>query len=153
MDVGIVKALLVTVGSCIGAFLVYKGGTFTAAKAKEGSDATASVSAQDSALKAWEGLLTPYRDEVASLRQEVAALTADLREERKERAAENLQQRERIGLLTTELGEWKRVAKVIAKWAMAMRDELLRQGGVVPATPEELVVLNSIDDTSKPPPT
>jgi predicted RNase H-like nuclease (RuvC/YqgF family) len=151
MDVTLWKAAIATLGTVLAAWLVYKGGRYTATKAKEGSDASTGVTAQDSALKAWEGLLTPYRDEVAKLRADVENLTTELSKERKQRAKEAEEQRKLTELLHSELGEWKRVAKVIAKWAVGLRDEVLRLGGAMPATPEELLVLQSLEDNKNTP--
>lgn len=151
------QAILATLGTLGAGYLVYLGARFQALRASAGSAATTEVQAQDSALKAWEGLLQPYIDEVKRVRTELTT-------EREERAAKERKdaedrsyekrlvqqqlsaQQEQIDKLRSEVQVWKRVAQTIARWATALRDEVLRLGGTVPATPEELLTLNAIQD-------
>lgn len=143
--------------SIVGAVLLYYGTRFTANRAKEGVEQTSKVDAQESALHAWQELLQPYRDEVASCRAEIGQLRSesdhDRREHEKEikaeRAAREKQVQlltERIDLLTLQLTEWKRLARVIARWATTLRDQVLKLGGTVPTTPEELLTLQALED-------
>lgn len=154
------QLILGFVGTVIVAGLGYLGATRTAAASKAGATQTSHVNAQESALQAWESLLQPYRDEVELVRRE-------LREERDDRAehekrierrrieakAEVDEQmddmRREIALLSAQVGEWKRLAQTIARWATRLRDEVLRLGGTVPATPEELLTLRAIEDAER----
>ncbi len=149
-DVEVWKVLLGAAVTLAGSWLLYKGVVRTASAAKDGVQQTTQVDAQQSALDAWQELLQPYRDEVAVLRADLAAertARAEQHEtERKAREAQVTRLTERIDLLTLQLTEWKRLARVIARWATTLRDELIRQGGTVPATPEELLTLQAIDD-------
>lgn len=149
-DVEVWKVLLGAAVTLAGSWLLYKGVVRTASAAKDGVQQTTQVDAQQSALDAWQELLQPYRDEVAVLRADLAAeRTARAQQheaERKAREAQVTRLTERIDLLTLQLTEWKRLARVIARWATTLRDELIRQGGTVPATPEELLTLQAIDD-------
>jgi predicted RNase H-like nuclease (RuvC/YqgF family) len=160
MDASVWKTLLVTIGTLIGSYLVYKGGTFTAAKAKEGSDATTSVTAQDSALQAWQNLLAPYQAEVLQLRKELdrerlQRLENQRVDEAARTEAKKVVDRElkalrgRVDKLTDEVRVWKRVAQTIARWATLLRDEVLRLGGTIPATPEELLTLQALEDRER----
>lgn len=151
------QPVLALVGTVLLAYFAYRGAKATAASAKAGNDRTADVDAQESALKAWQELLAPYRDEVKQLR-------ADLTEERNARSENQTNEEklrreretavqvqmdrltERIDLLTLELAHWKRLAKVIARWATTLRDQVLTLGGAVPATPDELLLIQTIDD-------
>lgn len=158
------QPVLGALATVVVAYLAYLGARATAAGAKAGVDRTSDVAAQESALSAWQELLEPYRAEVRGLR-------ASLQEERDQRAARDrvAEERrlereravqsqmdklsERIEVLTIELGHWKRLAKVIARWATTLRDQVLTLGGQVPATPDELLLIQSIDTDDDPPPT
>lgn len=144
-------------GLVIVSYFGWLGARSTAAGAKAGADRSADVTAQESALGAWQELLAPYRQEVAQLR-------AELIEERRDRAEQQVavearrKEREvvvqdqvdnlntRIDNLTDELRHWKRLAKVIARWASTLRDQVIALGGVAPTTPEELLVIQTLDD-------
>lgn len=150
-------------GTVIVAGLAYLGARHTAAASRAGAEKASHVDAQESALQAWQELLQPYKDDVRDLR-------AELRTEREERAehdrtverrrieakAEVDEQmetmRREMAALTSQLGEWKRLAQTIARWATRLRDEVLRLGGTVPATPEELLTLQAIEDAEQNPP-
>lgn len=151
------ETALGAVVTVLGSFLLYRGVKFTADRAKQGTERSADVDAQQSALEAWKELVEPYRREVAELRAELRAeredrLTAERRDAKDREAAkakvdaELDRLRERVDLLTIQLGEWKRLARTIARWATALRDEVLRLGGTVPATPEELLTLQAIEE-------
>lgn len=128
------------------AYLTLVGARYTAARAKEGVEVTAGVQAQDSALKAWDSLLQPYRDEVRMLRADQQAERERSFNAQQKTDAEILALREKVLALSGELGEWKRVARVIAKWAIPMRDRLLRLGEEIDPAPEELLTLQAIED-------
>lgn len=149
-----------TVVTLIGTYFLWKGVRYTADRARSGVDRTAEVDEQQSALDAWKELVTPYREEVVALRAELTNERAErLAKERMDRvdreaAAERIQTQmaaltERIDLLTLQLNEWKRLAKTIARWATRLRDEVLRLGGEVPATPDELLTLRAIEEAEE----
>ncbi|TIC78764.1 hypothetical protein [Nocardioides sp. GY 10127] len=150
-------------GSIAVAYITYRGARYTAAASREGARRTSDVDAQDSALQAWKDILQPYRDEVKLLRTELQQERED-RALAERRASEDrdavarqvrddmVRMSERIDLLTIQVGEWKRLAKTIARWATRLRDEILRLGGEVPATPDELLTLHAIEDAELDPP-
>lgn len=154
---GIITAL----AAIIVGYLSYRGIRFQAQASRQANRDTVTVNEQETAVKALESmtlnLLEPYRQEVVVLRKRVESSERDaarqIREaEEDRRNRERLVQQqmdkltERIDLLTIELGHWKRLAKVIARWATTLRDQVLSLGGDVPATPNELLLIQSIDD-------
>jgi len=150
-------AIVAAIATVLVAWLALKGAGRTAAASKAASSEQAKVDAQESALQAWKDLLQPTIDEVERLRrdqkiqaEERAAKDAAEAKEREEKAAEIQQQilrlSERIDFLTMQLKHWKRLAKVIARWATTLRDQVLTLGGTVPATPEEMLLIQSLDD-------
>lgn len=140
------QILLGFAGTALAAYLTYLGVKFTANRAKEGVQQTSKVDAQQSALAAWEKLLEPYRQEVDRLRAEIGSMRETHRLEHERREEQVTRLSERIDLLNLQLSEWKRVARVIAKWATSLRDEVLHLGGTVPATPEELLTMQALDE-------
>lgn len=162
-DVELWKIIVGTVGTVAVGWFVLVGARHTANTSKAGAEQTSHVNAQESALQAWESLLQPYRDEVATLR-------AELKDEREDRATQQTRierrrieakadsdeqmavMRRQIEDLSSQVGEWKRLAKTIARWATTLRDEVLRLGGTVPVTPEELLTLQAIEDAEQNPP-
>lgn len=159
-DIELWKLAVGSIVTLVGAWLLYRGGRFTATSSQAGAEKAAHVGAQESALKAWESLLKPYREEVEQLRRE-------LKDERDDRAEQEARvERRRVeakaevdeqiaGMhramdgLSAQVGEWKRLAQTIARWATRLRDEVLRLGGTVPATPEELLTLQAIEDAEQ----
>jgi chromosome segregation ATPase len=146
-----------TVVTLVGLYLTYRGALKTAEASKSSTNKATDQAAQDSALKAWEQLLQPYRDEVKLVRQELA----DERRERAEQAAADALERaeekrkvqqkmdrltERIDVLTIEVKHWKTMAKAIARWATTLRDQVLTLGGTVPQIPDELLIAGLLDD-------
>lgn len=124
------------------AYLGYLGVRDQNRTAKAGSDAAKGTQATDSALKAWEGLLAPYKAEVQELRGEVKTL----RDEAQESRDREVDRDRKIVVLTEELHRWQRVAKTIARWAVTMRDQLRGLGHEVPAEPDELMTLRIVSD-------
>lgn len=146
MSGDILTGLAAVLGTILVAYLGYKGAKFTASRAQEGVKQTSQVDAQESALIAWQALLKPYQERVAQLE-------IDLDTEREARArqasaisAEQDTQRETMRRLQSEVTRWQGVAKTIARWALQLRDEVVRLGGTVPMTPEELLTLQAIED-------
>lgn len=140
------QAILGAFVTLAGSYLVYKGVKATAAASKGAADRTSDVTAQDSALRAWEAINKPLIERVEWL--EGRMLEA---EEKSEREREDFQSQitklmERVDFLTIQLQHWKRLAKVMARWATTLRDQVLSLGGTVPATPEELLLIQSLDD-------
>lgn len=142
-----------TVVTLLLGYLTYRGATFTASRTKEGVERTAEVSAQDSALDAWRELVEPYRQETRDLRDRltdqvarVDRLVEDHESERKDFNHRLEVQAERVDLLTMQVKHWKRTARVMARFAGQMRDEVLRLGGTIPATPDELLLIQQLDD-------
>jgi predicted RNase H-like nuclease (RuvC/YqgF family) len=142
-------------------YLTYRGAKITADRAREGNNRTADVNEQQSALDAWKSLTQPTLQEVDRLRTELKTerderIAKERRDEKDRAAAKKLVQEQmdalnrRIDSLTQQLTEWKRLAQTIARWASRLRDEVLRLGGTVPATPEELLVLQAIEDSETP---
>ena len=147
-----------TLVSVLTAILVYRGARITADRSKEGSLRSSEVDEQQSALTAWKDLLEPYQTEVRQLRTD---LTTE-RQARQEQERRDIEDRanakaqvdgqiaelnRRITSLTSQVAEWKRLARTIARWATTMRDEILRLNGTVPATPDELLTLRAIEES------
>ncbi|MBS45281.1 MAG: hypothetical protein CMH83_19355 [Nocardioides sp.] len=162
--------ILAALGSLAAAVLLYKGTQFTAARAKEGVERSADVNAQTSALNSISGYNEQLREDNAGLRERLdkveqrlddettarrdqqRAHDRELEGERRAREEQVTRLTERIDLLTLQLTEWKRLARVLARWGTALRDQVLTLGGTVPATPEELLTLQAIEDTEQDPP-
>lgn len=147
------QGIAAAVASVLVALLAYLGARSQSRAAKSATDHTTRKDAQESALDAWERLITPTLEEVERLRGELDAVRGDLdteREDRKKQQSlteqEQASQRTMIQDLTDQVATWQRVAKTIARWATSLRDEVLRLGGTVPATPEELLVLGMLDE-------
>lgn len=157
MPDALAQAALGLVGAVVVAYLTYRGVAYQAKASREANRDTATVSEQQTVLKTLESmtlnLLQPHIDEAARMRKRVEEMERAQegeREERERKAAavqEQLRkQSERIDVLTVELGHWKRLARVIARWATTLRDQVISLGGTIPATPNELLLIQSIDD-------
>lgn len=145
-----IEALVGSAVTIVVAVLGLLGVRYTARSARAANADTVTVSEQEGAVKAYESMVNTLLE---PLRERVEELAGELDEERKARRQEqkNLrarieEQKERIDLLQIQLREWKRLAKVIARWATALRDQVISLGGQVPTTPEELLIIQSIDD-------
>ena len=145
MSIELQVALVTALGALAVGGFGYLGVTRQTRAAKAATDRATRKEDRDSALKAWEDLLDPYRDEVKQLREELAEERAARQEQQRRVDAEQRSQRTMIEDLTDQVKTWQRVAKTIARWATSLRDEVLRLGGTVPATPEELLTLQAID--------
>lgn len=141
-------ALLAALASVIGAVLLYKGATRTSSAAKSSAANTAHVDAQESALKAWQAINQPLVNRVEELTRELAAERKARQDQAQTIEDEQGVQRQQMAKLQSEVTRWQQVAKTIARWATQLRDEVLRLGGSVPATPEELLTLQAIDEAS-----
>lgn len=140
-------------------YLTYRGGLIQAAKASEGVARSADVAEQESALQGWKDLLEPYRVEVREVRTELTKERQDRaakeRQDAEDRAREKAlvqkqmaEMAESIEALKGEVRRWKSLARVIARWATTLRDQVLTLGGTVPATPDELLLIQVLDDDS-----
>lgn len=145
MSTEVQVALIGGLGTVVVGLLTYLGVTRQARAARAATDHASRKDERDSALKAWESLLDPYRDEVKQLRAELARDREAWQEQQRHTDAEQRSLRTMIEDLTDQVQTWQRVAKTIARWATSLRDEVLRLGGTVPATPEELLTLQAID--------
>ncbi|WP_181312457.1 hypothetical protein [Nocardioides campestrisoli] len=94
--------------------------------------------------EAWPMLLDSVRTElVEPLREELDRE----RQARKALAKKVDEQGERISSLSSEVTRWRRTARALARWGMAMREQLRALDVAVPAAPDELELLHAIEDT------
>ncbi|NUO57302.1 MAG: hypothetical protein HOV78_11600 [Hamadaea sp.] len=144
---------MTTVGSVVGAVLIYLGARVTATRSKEAATQATAVDAQESAVQAWQGLNEPLMKRIDWLEKRMTE--ADARHDRDRKAAEVERQqfqREIVGLkraltkVQDEVHTWQRLAKVIARWATKLRDEVIRLGGDLPTTPGELLLVQALED-------
>lgn len=139
-------ALIAALSAVVVAWIGYLGIKSTRSAAQ---NAPASAPGPEAALAGWQAAVAEFNDTVRKLRRE--------QDQDRERRAEHdravdeelTRQREQIEQLRGEVATWQRVAKTIARWATALRDEVLRLGGTVPATPEELLTLQAIEDAEQ----
>lgn len=148
MNDTVITALITGVVAVIGSWLVYKGGKRTADASKTAAKDTTRVDAQADALEAWKALLKPVQEELETVRQALNKERSDRNEESERITDEQAAQRRQMERLQSEVTRWQQVAKTIARWATQLRDEVLRLGGSVPATPEELLTLQAIDEAA-----
>lgn len=133
----LLKIIITSAFTLAGSWLVLRGGKHTADASRAASTDASRVDAQDSALEAWKQLLEPYRVEVARVNERLDGVHAELDATKR-----------MLGHVRTELASWQRSAKIIARWAIKLRDEVRRLGGTIPATPDELLLIQAIDDAS-----
>ena len=153
MSDDVLKAIIAAVASIVGAWFLYKGAQKTTASARAGSEQASAVTERAEVLDAWKELVDPLRLEVRNVRQDMtemrnehaAALAAE-RAERTRLQSQITSLNERVDFLQLQLQHWKRLARVMARWATTLRDQVLTLGGTVPATPEELLLIQSLDD-------
>lgn len=149
--------ILGTIVTLILGYLTYRGGTVQAEKSRLGVDRTADVAEQESALQGWKELLDPYREEVREVRKALAEERDDRAAKEREAAAEREREKllvaaqiegltEKVEFLSIQLKHWKSLARVMARWATSLRDEVLRLGGTLPAEPQELLTMQAIID-------
>lgn len=150
----VVLLILGAIPTIIVAYLAYKGAVGTSRDASKVATAENDTTQQDRAVDAWRSMVETL---LGPLEKRITELQADLDTERSARESAGRQhtlelQRhaQTVQALTRELDEWRRVARVLAKWGTALRDEVLRLGGTVPATPEELLTLHAIEDRGNP---
>lgn len=145
-------------------YLTYRGSKVQARASKDSGVRTSQVDEQQSALDAWKELLDPYRAEVARLSSELIAERKNrLEMERKNTESRIEDKRFSLSLLAktnrtlaeqakqieaqaTQIEHWTRLARTIAKFAVQMRDEVIRLGGTAPATPKELLFIQSAEE-------
>lgn len=148
MNDELLKVLITSAVTLVGSWLLFRGGKRTADASKAASENASHVDAQESALQAWQALLQPHIDDLARVRSELDAERSARVAEAEQIAAEQATQRLEMTRLQSEVTRWQQVAKTIARWATQLRDEVLKLGGTVPATPEELLTLQAIDDAA-----
>lgn len=127
-------------------YLTYRGGTIQAEKSREGVARTADVSEQESALQAWQAMNEPLMKRVDWLEGRMKSTEARHEKERLDFQSQIREMTENIEKQANQLRHWKSLARVIARWATTLRDEVLRLGGTLPAEPEELLTLQAIID-------
>lgn len=137
----LLKVIITALVTIVGSWLVFRGAKRTADASKAASENTSRVDAQASALDAWRELLDPYREEVRVVNKRLDQVNARLDGAHAELDA----QRKMVNRLQLELAHWQRLAKVIARWATTLRDQVISLGGRVPATPDELLVIQALD--------
>lgn len=145
-----IEALVGSAVTIAVAVLGFLGVRYTARSARAANADTVTVSEQENAVKAYESmvntLLEPLKGRVDELEEALVQERRARQHEQKNLLTRIEEQRERIDLLQIQLREWKRLAKVIARWATTLRDQVISLGGTVPTTPEELLIIQSIDD-------
>lgn len=129
------QAALYAVVGVIGSGLAYLGVRNQTRTAREGSRDTSAQVATSDAMDTLRELIDPLRAELKEVRTEVAAARSEAQ------AATT-----RVGKLERELQQWKAVARTLAHWGVALRDQVIQLGGKVVAEPEELITLRLLDD-------
>jgi predicted RNase H-like nuclease (RuvC/YqgF family) len=146
----VIEALIGGVVTLGVAGLGFLGVRYTARSARSANNDTVTASEQATAVKAYESmvntLLVPMENRIGQLEGALVRETKARSTEQAKQSKRIEEQKERIDLLNIQLREWKRLAKVIARWATTLRDQVLTLGGQVPATPEELLLIQSLDD-------
>jgi predicted RNase H-like nuclease (RuvC/YqgF family) len=153
MSDDVLKSIVAALASIIGAWFLYKGAQKTTAAARAGSEQAAAVDDRADVMQAWKDLNAPLQAEVTRLHARQTELEQQQIAERQAAAAEARRMQaqittltERVDFLQVQLQHWKRLARVMARWATTLRDQVLTLGGTVPATPEELLLIQSLDD-------
>ena len=138
--------VLTIIGGIAAPLLTYLGVRYTARSAGEVNRADQAGEERREVMDAWRALLEPMQKELARQRERTDEL------EKKVAAADKElgKQARLIRGLTEEVRRWKRTAHAIARWAMVLRDMLLRLDVDVPAAPEELVELHALGQDQGP---
>lgn len=148
----VITAIITALATVAVGYLVYKGGRQTAAESTKVSEAEQDSTEQDRAVAAWrsmvETLLVPLERRVGELQRDLDKERTAREDAGREHARRIRAQDHQIRELTRELQTWQRAARVLARWGTALRDEVLRLGGTVPATPDELLTLHAIEDAA-----
>lgn len=142
----IVQAAFVLIASVVGSWLLYKGAQKTAAASRAGAQHVAASEERAEVMQAWKDLTAPLQAEVTRLHQRLTDVETKRAEEQRAMQAQITTLTERVDFLQVQLQHWKRLARVIARWATTLRDQVLSLGGTVPATPDELLLIQSLDD-------
>ena len=139
------------------AYLGLLGARATATRAKEGVLRTVDVSAQESALQAWQAMVKPLQEETARLSRELSTERQSRLEKERADEKDRAEQKqliseqmevltEKVELLRVEVRHWKAMAKAIARWATTLRDQVISLGGSVPTIPDEILVAQLLDE-------
>lgn len=139
------QALLGALGTAAAGMLAWLGVKATANAARHATDTTAHSTEQQQVLEAWKALVAPLSERVETLGRELAEERNARQELQRSSTARMQEQDRKLAAVTRDLDEWKRVARVLAKWGTTLRDQVLSLGGTVPATPEELLTLQALD--------
>lgn len=142
MSQGVEVAAITAVVGIVTAGLAYLGIRYQARTARSGSDVAASTQEREHLLEGWRALYDAHTDELNRLREQQEA---DRRQQKADRDQQDLD-RKKLEALTRELNRWRQVAKTLARWGVAMRDQLRALGHEVPAEPDELVALRILSD-------
>lgn len=142
MSQNVAVALITAAVALVGAFFAYLGVRYQARTARGGSDVASSTQEREKLLDGWRALYDAHTDELNRLRGDQER---DRVQQSKDRArvAELEKSQE---AMTRELRRWQQVAKTLARWGVAMRDQLRALGHEVPAEPDELVALRILSD-------
>jgi chromosome segregation ATPase len=141
----VVGAALGALGLIGAAYLAYLGTRRQAAGAKEASSESSAQRSQDRALKAWEDLLAPHIDELKRLRARDVA-----RDEHDRQVDVQLRGlRLRVVQLERENDTLLSMARVIARWAVRLRNQVEKLGGDPGDVPHELETLQAIEDATR----
>lgn len=142
MSQNVAAALITAAVALVGSFFAYLGIRYQARTARSGSDIASSTQEREQLLDGWRALYDAHTDELNRLRD---GQERDRVQQNKDRArvAELEKSQE---AMTRELRRWQQVAKTLARWGVAMRDQLRALGHEVPAEPDELVALRILSD-------
>lgn len=142
MSQGIAVAAITVIVGLITAVFGYLGIRYQARSAQRGSDAAVGAGEREQLLAGWRALYDAHTDELKRLRT-----TQESEQRRQAEVRDKLAALEkRHEALTRELRRWQQVAKTLARWGVAMRDQLRALGHEVPAEPDELVALRILSD-------
>lgn len=146
MSNDVLIAIIAAVATLGAGWLAYKGAVQTRAASKTVAKVDADPTDNDRAIDAWRSMVQTL---LVPLQQRIEALDRDLAAERTTSAAHGREIRElnrRLRHALRELDEWRRAARTLARWGTALRDEVVRLGGKIPATPAELLTLQLLED-------
>lgn len=153
MDLDANKIIASFIGGLVSiavAYLAYRGVKAQSSASKAASQQQSEQAQQDSAVKAWEGLLGPYREDVTRLRAEIktvreesAAEVSDLRDDH-QAAIDRL--RAEVESLRSQVSRWRRLARANARIAARLRDVLVANGIPVETLSDDLLLVQETLD-------
>jgi hypothetical protein len=132
MDAQLWPALVTAVVAPALTLLLQRALSWRNDRAKAGADEAV---AEASVAEQWQAWSAHQGQRIAALEARVSTLETALADER----AEN-------GNLRAQVEVQSRLLRSVCRWALLLRDELLKAGGVVPATPVDVeAALTSLD--------